>query len=108
MFLKRWHYSRTSSLLTRSFVRKHLLHNEYREAAVSYARNVGRVGALAVALGVGVAIASNPGIASALPDTDSSPQQTHDNQSSHQSTDSAPGAASGSPSTPSSVRRDSP
>ena len=50
---------------------------------MGYARHVGRVGALAVALGVGVAVASTPGIAYADPAGDSS------------SDSSASGAASG-------------
>jgi hypothetical protein len=39
---------------------------------MGYAKHVGRVGALAVALGVGVAVASTPGVAWAGPDTDGS------------------------------------
>lgn len=44
-----------------------------RESMLSgYARHVGRVGALAVALGVGMAVATSPGLAGATPGTDNS------------------------------------
>ncbi|MGE2723566.1 hypothetical protein [Mycolicibacterium pulveris] len=43
-----------------------------------YARYVGRVGALAVALGIGVAIASTPGIVGAAPDTEPSGTEVSD------------------------------
>lgn len=55
---------------------------------MGYGRHVGRVGALAVALGVGLAVASTPGIAYADPSSDSSP-------SSGSSGDSSSGAAGG-------------
>ena len=35
---------------------------------MQFAKHVGRVGSLAVALGVGIAVASSPGVASATPD----------------------------------------
>jgi YVTN family beta-propeller protein len=58
---------------------------------MGYARYVGRVGALAVALGVGAAVASTPGVAWAEPDAGST--------SSTDSSASTSGGTSGSPST---------
>lgn len=42
-----------------------------RKVDTSYAKYVGRIGALAVSLGVGVAVATTPGVAWAAPDSDS-------------------------------------
>ncbi|MGV0716075.1 Ig-like domain-containing protein [Mycolicibacterium sp. XJ662] len=47
-------------------------------AATRDARYVGRVGALAVALGIGAAIAGIPGVAGAAPDTEASTTETSD------------------------------
>ncbi|WP_184438176.1 Ig-like domain-containing protein, partial [Mycobacterium sp. AZCC_0083] len=44
-----------------------------RKAETTYAKYVGRIGALAVSLGVGVAVATTPGMAWAAPDADSDP-----------------------------------
>jgi YVTN family beta-propeller protein len=44
----------------------------YRLARTRYATYIGRVGALAVALGIGTAVATSPGVAWATPDGDSS------------------------------------
>jgi len=48
-----------------------------KETTMGYARHIGRVGALAVTLGVGFAIATTPGIAFAQP-TDTDPGTTND------------------------------
>ncbi len=42
---------------------------------MSYAMHVGRVGALAVALGIGLAVANTPGVAWAAPDTGADPSE---------------------------------
>ncbi|MCW2557535.1 MAG: hypothetical protein JWP55_1499, partial [Mycobacterium sp.] len=44
-----------------------------RKVETTYAKYVGRIGALAVSLGVGVAVATTPGVAWAAPDADSDP-----------------------------------
>ena len=54
---------------------KHRMRTSKATVASGYARYVGRVGALAVALGVGAAVGTMPGIAYATPDT-SSPSDT--------------------------------
>ena len=71
--------------------------------ASGYARYVGRVGALAVALGVGAAVGTMPGIAYATPDT-SSPSDTAGSPSSSPD----PTGATDSTSAPSTPSTDSP
>src|SRR4051812_49810679 len=44
-----------------------------RKADTAYAKYIGRIGALAVSLGVGVAVATTPGVAWASPDAESDP-----------------------------------
>jgi VCBS repeat-containing protein len=44
-----------------------------RKVDTTYAKYIGRIGALAVSLGVGVAVATTPGVAWAAPDPDSDP-----------------------------------
>jgi len=69
---------------------------------MGYARNIGRIGALAVALGVGVAVTSAPGIAYGQPSSDSS--SVSGDSSSNSSTPSGVAASSeGSSDTDSSV-----
>lgn len=53
---------------------------------MGYARHIGRVGALAVTLGVGVALASAPGVASAEPSSTSSTSDTSTSSASTSST----------------------
>ncbi|WP_283817764.1 alkaline phosphatase family protein [Mycolicibacterium lacusdiani] len=62
---------------------------------MGYARHVGRVGALAVALGVGVAVASTPGIASAAPAGDSSSDSSSSSAASGTSSSGTSGGTSG-------------
>ncbi len=70
---------------------------------MGYARYVGRIGALAVALGVGYAVATMPGIALALPtDSGSSSSSTSDAagaQSSDNAGDSGPSSPTANPGT---------
>ena len=61
---------------------------ETEDTVVGHARYIGRVGALAVTLGVGVAMATTPGLAYAEPTSDSST-----------SSESSPSASTGAPST---------
>lgn len=60
---------------------------------MKHARWIGRVGALAVVLGVGAAVAQDPGVAAAAPDTSTSDSATSDNTASNTTTP-GPGAAS--------------
>lgn len=61
---------------------------------MGYARHVGRVGALAVALGVGVAVASTPGIAYADPAGDSSSDSSSSGAASETSSSGTSGGTS--------------
>lgn len=63
---------------------------------MGYARHVGRVGALAVALGVGAAVLANPGIALADTDGGSSDSSSQDSSSSTKSSPGADAARTGS------------
>jgi hypothetical protein len=70
---------------------------------MGYARHVGRVGALAVALGVGAAVASTPGIAYADPTGDSSSpsdSSSSDSSSSGTSSGTSPGGSASDSSKP--------
>lgn len=63
--------------------------------AAAYSRHVGRVGALAVALGVGFAVATSSGVAWANPDTESSSASGTDSSSSGSDSEpTGPGSAS--------------
>src|SRR5689334_20971950 len=52
-----------------------------RGTSTTYARYIGRVGALAVSLGVGVAVATNPGVGYANTDTESDSPSTKPSES---------------------------
>src|SRR5215472_3484842 len=57
-------------------------------ASRGFARYIGRVGALAVALGIGAAVATSPGIAVAAPDTTGSAGSSSASESSSRQQDS--------------------
>ncbi|MBE1551448.1 Zn-dependent metalloprotease [Mycobacterium sp. OAS707] len=59
------------------------------ESPGGFARYVGRVGALAVALGIGAAVATSPGVAVAEPDTTGSTQSSTTSESTDSQQDSA-------------------
>ena len=59
-------------------------------AATGFARYVGRVGALAVALGIGAAVATSPGVAVALPDSSGSTESSSGSESTGAQQDSTP------------------
>ena len=75
------------------------------ESPGGFARYVGRVGALAIALGIGAAVATSPGVAMAEPDTTGSTQSSTTSESTDSQQDSttantaAPTPASGSEAT---------
>jgi bacillolysin len=60
------------------------------ESSVGFARYIGRVGALAVALGIGAAVATSPGVAVAAPDTTGSTETSSASESTDTQQDSTP------------------